>query len=629
MKYAPHMVTFFESIEHAILLAGWRKGVEALVASWVEYRRARIKWEETWEPDGRHRYFHETSSGIRFVIEWVARDKWALGVAWPDEWGHEHIGTGSLEGLQEEANQLAKMDGPFGGPLKPPHPTCAISPGRLWRVAGEVELRFEVLTEIRGAHLHVTRAGILNNHRIFNFDQSKLQEQVDSIDNIEPSDLQQWVLVEGTRRPWTHTAMRPLLAYMDLGERELLLVRPIPPTAVILAHTEGRLQTALTLDSSDLSDFDITWLDDAPRWPDQQDAWGYVEVIAGSAPLRAYTGPPGQNPHKPPPRVVKGAPRPSPSGGAGSPVLPSPPGSVASTTSRPDVTQPPPRAAETAQGSDSAGQAPQGEGSPPPIPISSPPTTAPCPAAAAPTPPPATSPPPSAPPTRVALTSAGLAPPSPPPTSPTGETELAATPSASTRPPTGMAAPTSPPLTVTPAVSPPAAPEPALAAETPTSPPASPDSSPPPTPTPEAAPQESTSREPHGAESPSPQPSSSAPEVVPPKPEQPKPRFPLTENPSPAEMERHFAEIEAAIPPKLTGAATAVEIWQALDQAHRHGALPITGGWIHLVSTLHRRGWLSRLPGDRATRAAFLILESLSPLVRRLHRRRWILGLER
>lgn len=94
-------------------------------------------------------------------------------------------------------------------------------------------------------------------------------------------------------------------------------------------------------------------------------------------------------------------------------------------------------------------------------------------------------------------------------------------------------------------------------------------------------------------------------------------------------MERHFADVEPAIPPKETGAAVAVEVWQAIGEAHRHGALPITGGWIDLVSTLHRRGWLPRLPGDRATRAALLILESLSPLVRRLHRRRWALGLER
>lgn len=605
MKYVPHMVTFFDSIEYAISRAGWRKGVEALVTSWVEYRRARIKWEETWEPDGRHRYFHETSSGIRYVIEWVARDKWALGVSWPDAWGHEHIGTGALEDLQEEANQLAKVEGPFGGPLKSPQTTCAILPGRVWRVSGEVELRFEVLRENLGAHFHVTRSGILNSHRVFNFDHSKLHVQVDSINNIEPSDLQQWVLADGKRRPWSHTAMRPLVAFMNLGERELLLVRPIPPTAVILAHTEGRLQTALTLDSSDLSDFDITWLDDAPRWPDQQGAWGHVEVIAGSAPLQAYTGPPGQNPHKPPPRVVKGAPRPSPSGGAGSPVLPSPPGSVASTTSRPDVTQPPPRAAETAQGSDSAGRAPRP--SAPPVPADVVEVLV-----------------------GVAVTYAEAALPSPQLASPTSPSLTTPSCAAETVTKTAAAAPATiisspPPVaeTATQRVEEAGAP-----VGNASQPPPDPVTSPPPSAYAEPREAESSELSPPVDSPPPPQSTSLAAEEVAPAPEQPKPRFPLVKNPSPAEIERHFAEIEAAIPPKLTGAATAVVIWQALDQANRHGALPITGSWIDLVSTLHRRGWLSHLPGDRATRAAFLILESLSPLVRRLHRRRWVLGLE-
>ncbi len=108
----------------------------------------------------------------------------------------------------------------------------------------------------------------------------------------------------------------------------------------------------------------------------------------------------------------------------------------------------------------------------------------------------------------------------------------------------------------------------------------------------------------------------------------PKPRFPLAEGASSAEIERHFAEIEAAIPPRLTGAATAVAIWQATREAHRQGALPITGGWIDLVSVFHHRGWLPHLPGDRATRDALSILETLSPLVRRLHHRRWVIGEE-
>jgi hypothetical protein len=30
---------------------------------------------------------------------------------------------------------------------------------------------------------------------------------------------------------------------------------------------------------------------------------------------------------------------------------------------------------------------------------------------------------------------------------------------------------------------------------------------------------------------------------------------------SPQDMQRHFSDVEAAIPPRLTGAATAVELW--------------------------------------------------------------------
>ena len=116
-------------------------------------------------------------------------------------------------------------------------------------------------------------------------------------------------------------------------------------------------------------------------------------------------------------------------------------------------------------------------------------------------------------------------------------------------------------------------------------------------------------------------------DVEPPEPEPLKPRFPLAADVSPEDFERHFLEVEAAIPSKLIGAATAVELWQALHQALNHGILPITGNWVDLVSVLHHRGFLPRLPSDRASRAALLILASLSPLVRRLHHRRWIVGM--
>jgi hypothetical protein len=120
-----------------------------------------------------------------------------------------------------------------------------------------------------------------------------------------------------------------------------------------------------------------------------------------------------------------------------------------------------------------------------------------------------------------------------------------------------------------------------------------------------------------------------APEPAPAEPaEQPKPRFTLAPDASAEDIQRHFTEVETAIPPRLTGTATAVELWNAIRQAHKRGALPITGNWVDLVAELHHRGFLPHLPSDRASRAALLILAKLSPLVRRLHHRRWALGAE-
>lgn len=638
MKYVPHMVTFFDSIEWA----GWRKGVEALVTSWIEYQRSRLHWEETWEPDGRHRYFNEDSPGVRFVIEWVARDQWALGVSWPDDWGHQHIGTGSLEELQEEANELARMGGPFGGPTSPRHNMCAFPGDRVWRVAGEVERRFEVLSETIYAHFHITRKGTINNLHLFSPGPTTLQMRVDSFKDLVPSDLRQGVLVDGKRRPWTYTAMRPLLAHMRLGERELLLVCPNPPTAVILAHTEGRLQVATMLDSSYLSEFDTAWLDEAPRWPDPQGAFGHIHVREGpprwavSSPPRpsrltngvSHSGSPAQSPPHPastPPTTAAGAapspppttlpasprtaevnPRTSPAGGVSSPPRSSAPTPFSTIGTTPTASRPtaspedspprpvPPPTAEAAPTASRPTPSPRPVAPPPGPTIQPPPSTAEAtPASSQPTAPVVEPPPPSAssPPPIAEATPA-----------PTGDPETPAT----TGTPGCIADPSGAPLP-----SPPSAAMADLSTST------------------SAEPQATDSSQPSSPVGVPPPPTSEAPEAAPPEREQPEPRFPLPENPSPAEMERHFADVEPAIPPKETGAAVAVEIWQAIGEAHRHGALPITGGWIDLVSTLHRRGWLPRLPGDRATRSALAILEGLSPLVRRLHRRRWALGLER
>ncbi|MBL9104948.1 MAG: hypothetical protein JNL82_28645 [Myxococcales bacterium] len=113
------------------------------------------------------------------------------------------------------------------------------------------------------------------------------------------------------------------------------------------------------------------------------------------------------------------------------------------------------------------------------------------------------------------------------------------------------------------------------------------------------------------------------------EPEKLGPRFPLAPSASPTEIENHFSDVMEAIPSNLTGTATAGEIWKAIHEGLQAGALPLVGAWIDIVSALHHHGFLSHLPGDRASRAAFLILEKLTPLVRRLHRRRWAIGMER
>lgn len=257
---------------------------------------------------------------------------------------------------------------------------------------------------------------------------------------------------------------------------------------------------------------------------------------------------------------------------------------------------------------------------PPPPPRTSPPST-PATAAA-----PTRAPPLRGPATRIEPGAARAAEPVPPrpvvapePVVPPSPTRLPApaptAPGASSPPPTGSATKIEPGAAQVAEL---AAPEPVMVASEPPPPMA-----PPPTSdaVPEVAPQPSGSPT-HSADA---GPSKLL-EPVPSPPKQATPRFPLAAGASAEELQRHFSEVEAAIPPRLTGTATAVELWKAVREAHAEGALPITGNWVDLVASLHRRGFLAHLPSDRASRAALVILADLSPLVRRLHHRRWILG---
>ena len=49
----------------------------------------------------------------------------------------------------------------------------------------------------------------------------------------------------------------------------------------------------------------------------------------------------------------------------------------------------------------------------------------------------------------------------------------------------------------------------------------------------------------------------------------------------------------------------------------------LTGKTIELFSRLHKRGFLASVPADQAGRAALKLLAERTPLVRRLHYRRW------
>lgn len=450
------MITDVDAIEAALADAGWRAGAEALVAGWVDHRNAELGWEETWAPDDRCRHILECPGGERLVVEWTSGDTWELSILWPEGWGREHVRMGWREALEEVAEDIARAEGPFGGPRYPDIPTCAIQCGPGRRLAGEVELRFELLREDLAAFFFIARDGNLNNLWVVSINPDHLQAALDSLERTPRSAPALWLQAAGTRRSWRFTAWRPFLARARIGAQELLLSCPDAATAVVLAHNAGRLEAAVKLTMRELPDFDAgAWLAHATPWP----------------------------------------------------------------TTRPDV-----------------GSAVQADDEHPLPPIPDDRLHA--------------APPPAEAPTSVVPTiQAGED--SPPPPAPVQATPL----------PADVSTP------------------PRLEVQEPS--------------------------EPAG---------------------QIEPRYALTPDASPEDIQRHFADVEAAIPPRLTGTATAVELWDAIRQAHKHRALPITGNWVDLVAELHHRGYLPHLPGDRASRAALLILAKLSPLVRRLHHRRWALG---
>ena len=90
-----------------------------------------------------------------------------------------------------------------------------------------------------------------------------------------------------------------------------------------------------------------------------------------------------------------------------------------------------------------------------------------------------------------------------------------------------------------------------------------------------------------------------------------------------AAITHHLASVAAELPAGVLGAAFAAELLRALEAAALGDHPTLTGKTIELFSRLHKRGFLASVPADQAGRAALKLLAERTPLVRRLHYRRW------
>jgi hypothetical protein len=100
---------------------------------------------------------------------------------------------------------------------------------------------------------------------------------------------------------------------------------------------------------------------------------------------------------------------------------------------------------------------------------------------------------------------------------------------------------------------------------------------------------------------------------------------PKRERPLADLVRRHFAHVAAQIPAGVLGAATAQELWTALEQGYRRDLPAISGSRTELFTGLYAAGLLKSMPGEHTGRAALQILAGLSPIVRKIHHRRWSL----
>jgi len=90
-----------------------------------------------------------------------------------------------------------------------------------------------------------------------------------------------------------------------------------------------------------------------------------------------------------------------------------------------------------------------------------------------------------------------------------------------------------------------------------------------------------------------------------------------------AAITQHLARVAPDLPTGVLGAAVAVELLRALEAAALSDPPTWTGKTLELFSRLHKKGFLASIPADQAGRAALKLLADRTPLVRRLHYRRW------
>lgn len=88
----------------------------------------------------------------------------------------------------------------------------------------------------------------------------------------------------------------------------------------------------------------------------------------------------------------------------------------------------------------------------------------------------------------------------------------------------------------------------------------------------------------------------------------------------------YMAVVEGELPTRRTGAEFARELIWALTRAAIAGEMTTTGAPAELYAELHTRGHLKAMPSDQVGRDALKILAEHTPLVRRLHYRRWCLA---